>query len=196
MTDRSKVGGNVGTTAAALAAVAPHMGFIVQDLPAPVEQGRKQLHYGPTSRIEFQVHDFFKDNPITAPDVFLLRNVLHDWSDERAAAILAKLFAAMGPRTKLLIVDTIVRAPGALLASAEKRQRVLDMTMFTMMNSKERTEGDWKNLIGGVDGGVEITDVITPPGSALSMMVVVKRQAASRVWSDVCSRNNSGVIDC
>lgn len=173
------VGGNTGTTVSAIAASAPGARFVVQDLPAPIARGKDQLHADLASRIEFKEHDFFAPNPVSGPSIFLLRSVLHDWSDERATTILRHLFAAMGPETKLLIVETIVRAPGTLPASAEKRQRVLDLTMFTMMNSQERTEEDWRALVGdAADGKAEIVDIVTPPGSALSMMVVVKRDVA------------------
>ena len=174
-----KVGGNTGTTAAAIAASAPDLKIVVQDLAAPVARGKDQLPPSLTSQIEFQEQDFFNTQPIHSPAAFLIRTVLHDWSDERATAILKNLFAAMGPQTKLLIVDTIVRAPGALPAAAEKRQRVLDLTMWTMMNSRERTEGDWVRLVKGADEGAEIVETVTPAGSALSLMVVVKRAAVS-----------------
>lgn len=156
------------------------MEYIVHNLPAPLAKGREQLDSNVASRVEFQEHDFFQGNMITAPEVFLLRNVLHSWSDERVAAILQKLFVAMDANTTLLIVNNIVRTPGTLPASEEKRQRFLDMTMFTMMNSQERTEDDRRALIHGVSDGVEITDIATPPGSTLSMMVVIKRYAASQ----------------
>ncbi len=42
------------------------------------------------------------------PDVFFMRTILHDWSDEFAVRILTNLRHAAKPDTKLLIIDTLV----------------------------------------------------------------------------------------
>lgn len=54
------------------------------------------------------VHNFFEDQPVKNASVFLLRLILHDWSDKYAEIILKKLREAATPMTKLLIVDAIV----------------------------------------------------------------------------------------
>ena len=152
------------------------MRFIVQDRPGPVAKGRTEIDTRLTTRIEFQEHDFFQDNPAANPDVFLLRNVLHDWPDQYAIIILQKLFKTMATSTKLLIVDSVVPAQGILPDSAEKSLRVLDMTMMTMMNSKERTADDWAALVQWVDISAKIKNIHRPAGSTLSMIEVVRHQ--------------------
>ena len=54
--------------------------------------------------------DFFEAQPAlpSTPDVFLLRQVIHDWSDKYAIKILKQLRLAAGPHTKLLIIDCVV----------------------------------------------------------------------------------------
>ncbi len=53
-------------------------------------------------------HDFFEAQPIKNPSVFLLKNILHDWSDKYAKKILMRLRAAAGPDTRLVTRDTII----------------------------------------------------------------------------------------
>ena len=54
--------------------------------------------------------DFFEAQPAlpSTPDVFLLRQVIHDWSDKYAIKILKQLRLSAGPHTKLLIIDCVV----------------------------------------------------------------------------------------
>ncbi|KAL5536477.1 hypothetical protein ACEPAF_299 [Sanghuangporus sanghuang] len=54
--------------------------------------------------------DFFEEQPnLPGPvDVFLLRMIIHDWSDKYAAKILRPLRNVAGPNTKLLIIDSIL----------------------------------------------------------------------------------------
>ena len=54
-------------------------------------------------------HDFLSPQPIKDASFFLLKAIMHDWSDERASIILAHLRDAVSPRkTRLLVIDRIV----------------------------------------------------------------------------------------
>jgi hypothetical protein len=54
------------------------------------------------------VHDFFAPQPVKNADVFLLRQIVHDWPDDAAIKILAQLREAATPKTKLVIVDQVI----------------------------------------------------------------------------------------
>lgn len=54
------------------------------------------------------MHDFFQAQQRTAPHVFLLRMILHDWANSYAQKILQPLREAAGPNTTLVIVDNVV----------------------------------------------------------------------------------------
>jgi hypothetical protein len=54
------------------------------------------------------VHDFFQSQPVKNADVFLLRNILHDWSDKYCLQILRKLRDAAATHTKLVVVDNLL----------------------------------------------------------------------------------------
>ena len=53
-------------------------------------------------------HDFFKPQPIRGAAAYLLKSIIHDWSDPYASQILKRLREAAEPHTKLLIIDRIL----------------------------------------------------------------------------------------
>ena len=55
-------------------------------------------------------HDMFLPQPqaFNAPDLFILRGIIHDCSDPYAVKILKTLRAVAGPRTQLLIIDRVL----------------------------------------------------------------------------------------
>lgn len=78
----------------------PYIQFWTKHLPAAIEH----------EQIEFYGQSFFDPQPkfLKSPDVFLLRFILHDWSDKYAIKILKNLRDAATIQTKLVIIDTIV----------------------------------------------------------------------------------------
>ena len=172
------VGGSVGGAAIALVEAFPHLKLVVQDLPANVDNGRKALESSPnaslTERITFQGHDFMTPQPVLDADVYFLRMILHDWPDAQAAKILRNLVVAMKdrPKSRILIMDTVLPEPGSVPVSIERLVRVRDMTMLQSFNSKERHLDDWKALLADVDANLHLVNVVQPFGSAMSVLEV------------------------
>jgi 6-hydroxytryprostatin B O-methyltransferase len=151
---------------------------VVQDLPVNADSGRKTvadiLPTHITSRLTFQGHDFTQPQPVRGADAYLLRMILHDWPDDKAATILKNIVAAMDQlKSKLLIMDTVLPTPGSVPVSVERIVRVRDLTMMQAFNSKERDLDDWKDLLAAVDPRLQIVRVNQPFGSAMSVLEVV-----------------------
>ncbi|KUI72390.1 6-hydroxytryprostatin B O-methyltransferase [Cytospora mali] len=171
------VGGSTGNADIALARSFPDLKFIVQDLPDNAESGRqaaeKTLPPHILSRITFQAHDFLQPQPVAGGDVYLLRMILHDWPDHVAVAILKNLVPALaGSRAKLIIMDTVLPAPGQVPGSVERVVRVRDLTMMQVFNSHERDLEQWKALLAEADEGLRLRRVVEPFGSAMSLLEV------------------------
>ena len=62
---------------------------------------------GVADRCELVEGDFFSSVPVGG-DVYVLKSILHDWDDERCAAILRNCRAAMDDAARLMIVELIL----------------------------------------------------------------------------------------
>jgi hypothetical protein len=65
-----------------------------------------------SDRLTLQAGDFFS-GALPSADVYLLMEVIHDWSDERSTAILKAVRSAARPGAKVLLIESIVaETPG------------------------------------------------------------------------------------
>ena len=87
--------------------------FVIQDLEKTVEEGRNSLPSDMKTRVTFQVHDIFTPQPVEA-DIYLLRIVLHDHTDENVLKILRNLLPAMKDGSRIIINDITVPLPNGM----------------------------------------------------------------------------------
>lgn len=135
------VGGGNGSLLAHLFREHPGLSGIVLDLPETV---RNEAGLG--ERIAFVTGDFFERVP--AGDVYILSKILHDWNDERAAAVLHTIRAATTVGARLLILDTVLPE-----GNDPNGAKWLDLLMLTLQGGKERNEAQWCELLEA--GGFE-----------------------------------------
>ncbi len=136
------VGGGQGALASAIVRANPQVHAVVFDLPSVVEGLRPRLEAaGVEKRCEIVGGSFFESVP-AGGDTYTLKDILHDWDDERAIAILRNCRQAMGPSARLLVIERVV-LPGneAMLA---KR---IDVSMLVMTGGRERTDGEYRALL-------------------------------------------------
>ncbi len=118
------VGGSFGHCCSEIAEAAPGLKFVVQDLEKVVAQAEKERANDKNmGRIKFQSHNFFTEQPIKDADVYLLRYICHDYSDKYAAQIVGYLAAAMGPKSRIVIVDQFMPDVGVLSQLEEHNVR-------------------------------------------------------------------------
>ncbi|ETS81750.1 hypothetical protein PFICI_06752 [Pestalotiopsis fici W106-1] len=133
------VGGGVGSQCALLKARLPNLTgrVILQDLPVVIEH-----HALPTDGVEKMAFDFWGEQPVKGARTYYLRNIIHDYPDEKALVLLKNTIAAMGPKSVLLIDDMIIPNKGAHRHATEQ-----DMVMLTTLASIERTQKQWDILL-------------------------------------------------
>ena len=131
------VGGGNGALLIELLQRQPGLRGIVFDLP---ETTRDEASFG--DRIEFVAGNFFEGVP--RGDVYVLSTILHDWDDERAAAILRTIHASAPPDARLLVLDAVL-APG----NEPQGAKWLDLLMLAQFNGRERDEAQWRALLAG-----------------------------------------------
>jgi O-methyltransferase domain/Dimerisation domain len=131
------VGGGNGSLLVGL--LERHAGLrgIVFDLPETV---RDEQALG--DRCTFVEGSFFESVP--EGDVYVLSTILHDWDDERAAAILRTIRAAAAPGTRLLAIDAVVPAGNEPFGP-----KWLDLLMLALLGGRERDEAQWRTLLEG-----------------------------------------------
>jgi O-methyltransferase domain len=99
------VGGGVGHMGLLVKKkVKPGIEVIIQDLPVVVEQGRATPGH---EILEFQVHDFFTEQPVIGAKLYYLRRIMHDWPDSICQTILGHIIKAMNAESKILIIDSV-----------------------------------------------------------------------------------------
>ncbi|MBA2536031.1 MAG: hypothetical protein H0V20_01180 [Actinobacteria bacterium] len=129
------VGGGNGSLLVELLRLQPGLRGIVFDLP---ETNRDDVVLG--DRIEFVAGDVFESVP--RGDVYILGTVLHDWDDERAAAILRTIRTAAPTDARLLVLDAVVR-PG----NDPDAAKWLDLLLLALFAGRERNEKQWRTLL-------------------------------------------------
>ncbi|KAF7358237.1 hypothetical protein MVEN_00872500 [Mycena venus] len=116
------IGGGHGHLAMSIAQKHPNLRVVIQDFERTLD-GAKILWKNsfPThiesGMVEFQAHDFFDPQPLTNAAVFMLRFILHDWSDARCVKILQNLRDAAQPSTQLVIIERIIPFAASTLGS-------------------------------------------------------------------------------
>jgi hypothetical protein len=132
-------GGEGGLLSAALEA-APLANGTLFDQPRVVETARRLLvNRLVANRIEFVAGDLFDAVPRGA-DLYMLKQILHDWSDEQAEKILATCKRAMSTNSRLLVLEMIVEPENRF----PKR---LDLMMLVWSGGRERTQQEYERLL-------------------------------------------------
>ncbi|KAF2474448.1 S-adenosyl-L-methionine-dependent methyltransferase [Lindgomyces ingoldianus] len=163
------VGGSHGSIALSLANIFPAMKVIVQDRPEVIADAPKDAKPG---QVEFQVHDFFSEQPVKDADVYFYRWIFHDWSDKYCVKILRNLIPALKKSARVVLMDSVVPEPGVLTPYQERPVKLFDMVMKVLFNAKERNETDWRELVQEADERFRVVDVRRPVGSQLGIVVV------------------------
>ncbi|KAJ5608725.1 hypothetical protein N7528_009292 [Penicillium herquei] len=159
------VGGSSGHTVMAIAPFAPDAHLIVQDndssaLELGKYQAQKLLNDETRSRITFQRHNFFEDQPVHA-EYYILRHVLHDWNDQDSIAILKALLIALESGARFFISEGLLPDPPAqrLHTLASKMILIEDQFIMAAHDSHERTLNDYVQLFKQVSPRFELIGV-------------------------------------
>jgi SAM-dependent methyltransferase len=147
------VGGGDGTTLAAILAVHPHLLGVVYDSAAGAAQADDMLdRRGVGGRTRVVNGDFFVNVPVDA-DLYLLKNVLHDWDDEPATAILRNCRAVIRSTGRLLIVEPTL--PEIVGPDTPPAAYLDDLNMMVNLGGRTRTPDEFDELCSAA--GFEVT---------------------------------------
>jgi demethylsterigmatocystin 6-O-methyltransferase len=122
---------------------------VLQDLPPVIEQVKDNLIAG----VEAMPYDFFTPQPVSGARIYYMRNILHDWPNDKCKEILQNTASAMTPDSVLLIDDMVLPEVGAPWRATQ-----LDMAMITCLAATERTESQWRDLFE--ESGMKIVKIV------------------------------------
>jgi SAM-dependent methyltransferase len=154
------VGGGHGMLLEALMARAPRARGVVFDLPQGLEAARAR-GFERDPHVELVAGDFFRE-VYRGGDLYVLKFVLHDWSDAQSAAILRNVAAAMAPGGRVLVCEMIVGAP-----NQPDPARWLDLQMMAQVGGRERTQAEFESLFSAA--GLRLIQAV-PTACGLSLL--------------------------
>ena len=131
------IGGGSGHLLRAVLDTAPSAKGVLFELPHVIEEAADLA----SERLTLQAGDFFRDG-LPSCDAYLLMEIIHDWADEEAVAILQAIRRAAPAHAMLLLIETIVPDdPGP------DWSKVLDMIMLTLVGGRQRTQQEYEALL-------------------------------------------------
>lgn len=156
------VGGGDGTLLSAILREHPKPHGIVFDSVEGAAQAESVLRdAGVGDRCRVETGDFFDAVP-GGGHLYLIKSVIHDWDDAKAATILRNCRAAMPSDGRLLVLEpvlpeTVPAPPGPLHAL----QYLSDLNMLVNLDGRERTAADFADLLRR--SGFEPGEILTVP---------------------------------
>lgn len=159
------IAGGHGYLLAQILKVTPNLSGILFDVP-PVVEGAAALleREGVAERVERVAGDFFQSVP--RADAYIMKHIIHDWDDERAAQILKNINAAMGEQGRVLIVETVVPE-----GNGPHYSKLLDLEMLVSPGGVERTAEEYAALLSAA--GLKLSRII-PTLSPFSIVEAVR----------------------
>lgn len=152
----------------------PRARAILFDLPQVVPGARARLAAaGLAERCQVVGGSFFEELP-AGGSVYLLKHVLHNWSDQECLQLLCNCRRALSAGSRLLVVERIMPArPSSATPDGHWDIGLMDLHMLTVLGGRERTSGEFDALFAAaglarsatraVGGGDHIIELLPRP---------------------------------
>lgn len=164
------IGGGHGMLLASVLRRNPGIRGVLYDLPEVVAGAKANGHFaGLEDRLQIDAGSFFERVPAGC-DAYMLKHILHDWSDDHCRTILGLIREQLPADGRVLVCELIVPdGPGPSPA------KILDLEMLALtVGGKERTTGEFRELFRSA--GLQLERVV----STKSPMVVLEARACPR----------------
>lgn len=144
----------------------PRLEGTVLELPEVVEDGAGHVaaEMGVEDRCTFLPGDMFEAVP--EADTYLMKNVLHDWSDEECERILATVRESAPDHASLFAFERIVPGP-----DEPHYAKLFDIHMMVASSGRERTTEEYADLLDSA--GWEYVDTRYPANELMGAVEAV-----------------------
>lgn len=138
------VAGGAGTLLAGVLAARPGLRGVLVEAPGVLEHAERHLTAaGVADRVKLVAGDIFAGIEAAA-DAYVLKDVLHDWDDERCRRILATIGAAMPAGSRLVLVEGLIERN-----EADPVVSLTDVQMLTQTDGgRQRSVAELQALLG------------------------------------------------
>ncbi|BFM38480.1 O-methyltransferase family 2 [Synechocystis sp. LKSZ1] len=152
------VAGGHGSLLTSILKANPSLNGILFDMPEVIERAKAHMATsGVSDRCQLLSGNFFESVPGGA-DAYILKHIIHDWDDERAAVILKQCHQAMANNGRVLVVEQVI-PPG----NDPFVGKLLDVNMLVMCpGGKERTSEEFRALLA--QAGFNMTRIVPTQG--------------------------------
>jgi O-methyltransferase len=156
------VGGGHGLLLAAVLGANPKLQGVLFDRPEVVGSVPADRFAGCEGRIAIESGSFFERVPDNC-DAYLMKHIIHDWSDEHCRAILSLMRKKLPKDGCVLLCEMVVTdEPGPTPA------KMLDIEMLVMtVGGKERTEAEFAELFAAC--GLKLSRIV-PTGRPICVI--------------------------
>lgn len=159
------IGGGQGQFIHALLKVYPQTEAVLFELPEVIASIKNRQ--GGSNRCKLVEGDFFVSVP-SGGDAYLLKSVLHDWEDDKCELILKNCHKAMGPESRLFIVEIVLQPKDRSVYA-----NCMDLLMLTVTGGKERTLDSFKEML---DRSGFVLEKIYPTSTEFSVLETRKKE--------------------
>jgi hypothetical protein len=136
------IAGGHGRLLAGILAEAPHATGVLFDIPQVVAGAEPLLRkHRVADRVRIADGSFFDTVP-DGGDLYVLKNIIHDWPDIRAQQILKTVRAATRDGTTLLLVESVIPEH-----DRDFPAKWMDLGMLVDNAGRERTANEYQNLL-------------------------------------------------
>jgi hypothetical protein len=143
------IGGGKGHLLYAILKANPALQGINFDLPEVIASLSS-----PPKQVKLQKGSFFESIPTA--DIYLMKSVLHDWSDAKASEILSICHASMPQSATLYVIEPVL-----MQLQEHDYAKLMDVLMLTVTGGRERSLEEYRNLLD--TAGFEISNVLLTP---------------------------------
>jgi hypothetical protein len=113
--------------------------------------------------------DFFEEIP-RGGDVYILKQIIHDWNDEFSIRILENCRKSMKMNSRLLVIDAVIND-----SSEQSVNKFFDLHMLvTASGGKERTKPEFQKILNSA--GFELIRIINTQSSLSIIECKIKRR--------------------
>ena len=136
------IGGGQGQFLCGILGMAPHLQGVVLETDRVLAHPKRlwAANHGMSERCRYVAGDMFQSVP--EADLYLLKLILHDWSDEEVVRLLAVVRKAARAGARILVIEHIVPGP-----EAPHFAKLYDIHMLCWGTGRERTTPEYAQLL-------------------------------------------------